>query len=97
MDRAGEPIDLVTWARLRDDPVYRLVALSKIEHDSGRSVTVTTQWLGETPEGVGCDCGKHAAFGTAWSTQAGVWNEVEVYADEDAAREGHGRWVSALR
>lgn len=86
-DKAGRPISVYEWSRLFDDPVYRVVAKTKVGEPE-----VSTVWLG-------IDHG-HGRAPHPILFETLVFPECKLmwrYATEDEARVGHEQAVAGLR
>lgn len=95
-DRAGHPISLGEWARLRGIPSYHRVDRAEIG-----SYVVSTVWLGlDHGFSVG---GPPIIFETmvfaSPDLETGMLNELEMrrYATEEEARRGHEELVTLIR
>jgi hypothetical protein len=90
--RQGQPIDMLTWARLFEDPEYKIIEQTQITEE----VRVSTVWLGLNHNWFP---GELRIFETmVFGGEHDLWQAR--YATEEAAREGHADtvgWLTAPR
>jgi hypothetical protein len=94
-DRQGRPIELMEWARLRENPLNVVVARSAFgEDEDNPDVLVSTVWLGVDHSWTGE--GPPIIFETMIFGGA-LDGEQRRYATEAQAHEGHGYVVGLVR
>jgi hypothetical protein len=86
-DKLGNPIDFMTWAKLREDKSYKRVALDRVGE-----AEVSTVWLGLDHNFGG---GPPLIFETI--VFGGERDQdCQLYSTEEQARAGHARIVAEL-
>jgi hypothetical protein len=95
-DKDGRAIDLMTWARLREDPDYAVVALFK-----DTSITISTLWHGVDYDYLGA--GAPMIFETKIFGEASAYVSPKLqeaqwrWQTEAEAKEGHDVLVDCYR